>query len=118
MARWIRFLIAVLVGVALGLLYGWVINPVEFSDTSPDTLRIDYKTDYALMVAEAYSREGDLALAAQRLGELGGASPEESVLQAIVFGEKYHYTSADLAMMRALLSALQAPSTGTQGMQP
>jgi len=118
MRRWIRFFIAVLVGVALGLLYGWVINPVEFADTSPDSLRIDYKTDYVLMVAEAYSREGDLALAAQRLGELGGTSPVDTILQAIVFGEKYHYTDADLATMRALLSALQAPNTEAQGVQP
>jgi len=118
MTRWIRFFIAVLVGVALGLLYGWVINPVEFTDTSPDTLRIDYKTDYTLMVAEAYSREGDLSLATRRLEELGGTSPAETVLQAIVFGEKYRYTDADLTLMRALLAALQAPNTGTQGVQP
>ena len=48
-SRWILFIFAILVGAGLGLLYGWVINPVDYVDTTPDTLRIDYKTDYVLM---------------------------------------------------------------------
>ena len=58
-SRWILFIIAILAGAGLGLLYGWVINPVDYVDTAPDTLRIDYKTDFVLMVAEAYQGESD-----------------------------------------------------------
>jgi hypothetical protein len=46
MSRWTLFFIVLLLGLGLGLLYGWVINPVSYQDTTLDTLRIDYKTDY------------------------------------------------------------------------
>jgi hypothetical protein len=35
MVRWFWFIVAVLFGAALGLIYGWAINPVEFVDTHP-----------------------------------------------------------------------------------
>jgi hypothetical protein len=107
MTRWIRFFLAILVGVGLGLLYGWVIRPVDYVDTSPDTLRIDYKTDYILMVAEAYQGEGDLQLVIRRLALLGNVAPVEMVYEAILFAEKAGYADADLAMMQTLLGALQ-----------
>jgi hypothetical protein len=107
MARWIRFLIAILVGLAIGLAYGWLISPVRYIDTSPNTLRIDYKTDYVLMVAEAYQSEKDLDQAIQRLGLLGTTPPGELVAQTIQFAQKAGYTEADVTRMQALMSALQ-----------
>lgn len=108
MARWIRFFIAILVGVGLGLLYGWLVNPVKYVDTTPDTLRIDYKTDYVLMVAEAYQLEGNPELAVRRLALLGETPPAEMVYQAILFAQKTNYTDNDLTTMQALMGALQA----------
>ncbi len=107
MARWVRFLVAILVGLAIGLAYGWFISPVRYIDTSPATLRNDYKTDFVLMVSEAYQGEKDLGLAARRLALLGAASPASSVAQAINFAQKVGYSEADVARMQALLSALQ-----------
>ncbi len=107
MARWIRFLVAILIGLAIGLAYGWLISPVRYIDTSPNTLRIDYKTDYVLMVSEAYQSEKDLGLAARRLALLGTAAPAELVAQTIQFAQKAGYTEADVARMQALMSALQ-----------
>lgn len=108
MSRWIRFLLAILFGGALGLAYGWYLNPVQYVDTTPDTLRVDYKSDYVLMAAEAYSADADLELAARRLAQLGDDPPLEIVRQAILFAERQGYTDADIALMRALDSALQA----------
>lgn len=106
-ARWIGFIIAILVGVALGLGYGWIISPVRYVDTSPDTLRIDYKTDYVLMVAEAYQSENDLGLAVRRLALLGNAPPSEIVGQAIQFAQKYGYAETDINRMLMLWNELQ-----------
>ena len=100
-------MIAILIGIAGGLFYGWEINPVEYVDTSPDTLSIDYKTDYVLMAAEAYQVENDPALAVQRLAVLGG-DPIEMVVQAILSAERNGYIDSDLALMRQLSEALQA----------
>ena len=46
MSRWTLPLLALLIGIALGLVYGWIISPVEYVDTTPDTLRADYRADY------------------------------------------------------------------------
>ena len=107
MARWLRFLIAILVGLAIGLAYGWLISPVRYIDTSPSTLRIDYKTDYVLMVSETYQSEKDLEQAIRRLGQLGATSPAALVAQTIQFAQKAGYSEADIARMQALMSALQ-----------
>lgn len=108
MKRWFWFLLALAAGAAAGLLYGWRLNPVQYVDTTPDTLRVDYQSDYVLMTAEAYRLEQDLALAQQRLALLGGDSPADVVRQAVLFGESRGYTDADLALMRALENALAA----------
>jgi hypothetical protein len=107
MARWIRFLVAILVGLAIGLTYGWLISPVRYIDTSPNTLRIDYKTDYVLMVSEAYQSEKDVQQAIRRLGLLGTTSPVELVAQTLQFAQKAGYTEPDMARIQALMSALQ-----------
>lgn len=107
MARWVRFIIVILLGALVGLLYGWVINPVKYVDATPDSLGIDYKSDYVLMVAEAYHGDGDLALAVRRLALLGNISPGETVREMILFAERLGYADADIALMSELSDALR-----------
>jgi hypothetical protein len=115
MPRWIPILIAAVLGIALGLVYGWRIDPVQYTDITPDVLRIDYRTDYVLMVAEAYQAEQNPALAAQRLAVLGSQPP------ALIAGEIYEYArqsahpAEDLTLIQDLTVALQAwqPIPGT-----
>ena len=118
MSRWFRFFIAILIGCGLGLLYGWVISPVEYVNTTPDTLKIDYTTDYVLMVAEAYSSERDLAKAVTRLAALGSEMPAEIVGQAILFAESQGYTDADVALMRGLARDLDTWNPTLPGQSP
>jgi len=70
-SNWIKIFIAVLAGIALGLVYGWVIAPVQYTDVTPNILREDYRADYVLMVAEAHQSEQDPEMAARRLAILG-----------------------------------------------
>lgn len=118
MSRWIRFLLAIAIGAAGGLFYGWVANPVKYVDTTPDTLRIDYKSDYVLMVAESYSADNDLALAARRLALLGDTPPMDTVREAVLFAERQGYVDADVALMRRLLSDLQTWTTPMETQAP
>lgn len=110
MSRWLLFLIAIVIGIAVGLAYGWVINPVEYVDTTPNSLREDYKADYVLMVAEAYAAEGDPAQAARRLALLGDTPPVEIVRQVMIYATQVQpgYAEADLDLMSRLASALQS----------
>jgi hypothetical protein len=116
--RWFLFLVFIALGAAMGLIYGWVINPAQYTDASPDLLKADYRTDYVLMAAETYSTGQDLNLAINRLGFLGSPSPAQAVTEAIAFAEEIGYHPADLLLMRNLLSALQAGAQGAEGASP
>ena len=115
MSRWFWFFIAIGLGAALGLFYGWYISPVEYDNVTPDSLGVGYKLDYVLMVAEAYSAEQDPAMAVRRLAVLGNKPPVEIVREAILtaedplkFKDKMAYPDADLEKMRLLEKALVA----------
>jgi hypothetical protein len=71
-------IIGLILGLLAGLLYSWVINPLEYTDTAPASLRQDFKDDYLSLLASAYSATGDLNRARARMSLLGlSAAPEE-----------------------------------------
>jgi len=106
-SHWVRFLIAVILGLVAGLVYGWVINPVEYVDTTPDTLRADYRSDYVVMVAEVYNARHDADLAARQLAILGSEQPAKIAAQALEFARQAGYPESDLTLLHNLVTALQ-----------
>lgn len=104
--RLIYFSLAILAGLACGVIFGWVIYPVQYTQTSPQTLRIDYKTDVVLMIAELYHAEGDIALGLARLAYLGEVSPVDMMDEAIAYAEGNNYALDDVQFMRELASAV------------
>jgi hypothetical protein len=111
--RYVFFIIAIVIGIGLGLLYGWVLSPVELVDTNPATLREDFKTDYVLMVAEAYSADHDLNAAICQLALLGG-SPQQAVESATVFAVELSYTPEDLVQLNDLRAILETWEPGQE----
>ena len=118
MQRWLCFLLVLLIGIAIGLVYGWVISPVQYIDTTPDTLRADYRADYVLMVAEAYQTEQNPDLAAHRLAILGSQSPGEITSQALGLAKQFGYADSDIFLMQKLTTAMQAWQPSTNGTSP
>lgn len=118
MDRWIKFLLVIAAGLALGLVYGWIISPVEYVDTTPETLRADYRSDYVLMVAEVYHREGDLDLAARRLALLGSQPPVQIAAAALDYGLSAGYPPLDIALLQELATDLQTWQPDSGGGQP
>jgi hypothetical protein len=114
MKRWVWILLAAALGIGLGLLYGWVIDPVDFVDLTPDTLRADYRADYILMVAEAYQADKDADLAARRLAIFGSDPPAGIAAQALQFGPSAGFSPSELTALEELVAALRAwqPSSG------
>ncbi|MCC6569127.1 MAG: hypothetical protein IT315_07805 [Anaerolineales bacterium] len=106
--RWVFIAIASIAGISLGLAYGWVINPVDFFDLTPDTLRADYKADYVLMVAEAYRANQDPGLAARQLAIFGSQSPTSIASQGLDFARANGFDASDIALIQELVTALQA----------
>lgn len=118
MGRWFRFIVAILIGLGLGLAYGWFINPPQNKDTTPDTLRIDYKTDYVLMVSEGYQKDNDIQNAVRQLEKLGVEPIDSMIEQAIEFARKAGYTEPDIARMQTLLSAMRTITPAQGGATP
>ncbi|HSJ55967.1 MAG TPA: hypothetical protein VLC95_02230 [Anaerolineae bacterium] len=64
-------LLATAAGAAGGVYYSWVVDPVAYVDTPPDTLRAADRLVYLALVGDLYAHDGDLDLARERLALLG-----------------------------------------------
>lgn len=64
-------LIALVVGLGAGLYVGWVVSPVEYTDTAPVSLAQVYKDDYVLLIATRYTGDQDQDAARAGLQALG-----------------------------------------------
>lgn len=114
MPRWALFLLVFAAGVIAGLIYGWILNPIQYTETDPVSLRADYRADYVLMVAEIFHAEQDVALAARRLSVLGSEPAETIALQALEFARQSGYAQEDLSLLTALAQAMRlVPQGGT-----
>lgn len=72
MARvFLSTVIGVMVGIGLGLLFGWVIAPVEYTDSPMSALADRYQEEYTLMIAAGYLVDRDASAAVERLSRLG-----------------------------------------------
>ena len=108
MPRWLYSVIAIAIGIGLGLFYGWEINPVQFVDTTPASMRADYRADYVLMIAEAFHADQNTDLAIRRLAVLGSNSPADIAAQALQTAQKIGYSTEDISVLQELTRALQA----------
>ncbi len=72
-------LLAVVAGFSLGLGYAWVISPIRYIDTTPDTLRADFKDTFREAIAASYSANHNLDRARARLRLLGDPDPVEAL---------------------------------------
>lgn len=61
----------VILGLALGLLVGWVLWPVEYTDAVPEILSQGYQEEYLRMAIDSYGVHPDPDLAARRWASLG-----------------------------------------------
>lgn len=60
----------VILGIILGLLWGWVISPVEYTDAAARHLRPDLQDDWLRMAIDSYQLRPDVARAQARWAEL------------------------------------------------
>ncbi len=74
-------IVAIIIGFVLGLSWGWVVQPVEFVDATPEVLRADFQQDYLKMTIDSFLINSDTTTALQRWGNLGANA--EAVLQEV-----------------------------------
>jgi hypothetical protein len=106
--------VALAAGLGLGLLYSWVISPVEIVDTAPEALSAQAQTDYVRLVARAFAAEGDLGRARTRLALLGWTAPAEPVTALAQRLAAEGQPEAQVQVVAQLAAALGAgPATTT-----
>jgi hypothetical protein len=105
---WVFIILALLTGIGIGIAYGRYIDPVDYFDTTPDTLRADYQADYVLMTAEAYQLEQDSGLAARRLAIFSTKSPSAIAADGLAYARANGFSDGEIAILQELVTALQA----------
>lgn len=74
--KWVMTVLALIIGIGLGLVYGWVISPVQWKDATPSLLRPDLRVDYLRMTIDSYTVNKDVDLAIQRYHQLGAQAAD------------------------------------------
>lgn len=70
----VAVIIALIVGIVLGLGWAWGIQPVEWIDSPVDKLRADLRMEYMSMTVDSFRVNADLNLAAKRYKDLGSTA--------------------------------------------
>jgi len=108
-------LTGLLIGLGLGLIYAWLIEPVEYIDTAPHSLSLAIKERYRSLISLAYQADGDIGRARQRLALLQDSNPQSALSaqaqQEVANGGSPHEAQA-LAMLAEDIN--QAGSTVDQ----
>lgn len=63
-------LTGLLIGLALGLLIGYRMLPVQFFDIAPSSLQPDYRREYLAMVGLAYNADKDIGRGYSRISQM------------------------------------------------
>ena len=68
--------VGLIVGIILGVFYGWVVNPVEWTDADISHLRKDLQVEYLRMAIDSYAYNRDASTAMSRYNQLGEKAPD------------------------------------------
>ena len=101
-SNWIKIIIAVIIGIALGLDL-WLGNPTRSNiQMSHQTFCAKIiRADYVLMVAEAHQSEQDSETAARRLAILGSESPAQIVASTLDYATNNGFTQNEIFSCKA-----------------
>jgi len=117
-------LTGLILGLAMGMIFTWVISPVTEVDTHPNLLREDYKDIYRLLISRAYQANINLPRAEARLELIGDDDP---ALALAAQAQRFLAENGDTEMAKVLANlsaALQIadgpvatpiPPTSTEG---
>ncbi len=104
-------LTGLLLGLGVGLLLAWVVFPVRYTETAPDTLRPDFKEAYRALIARAYAYDHNLPRARARLRLLGENDPAEALAAQAQRALAAGRPAAEVRALGELAAALgQAPA--------
>ncbi len=113
LARYAAIIIGLGIGLALGLVYTWVVNPVELVNTYPALMRTDYRRDWVRLAALSYAANGDMERVRARLDGLEHRDIAE-VIPVLI--EEYAAAGHTAEILRSLALLAQVMDVHTPAM--
>ena len=109
------FLAGFLIGLSLSLAYTWVLDPPPLTDTTPAALNPHDKEIYTVLIAAAYTADGDLDRTKTRLAGLEEPNIENTI---VALAERYINESRDVRDVRALARLADALGQTSAAVRP
>ena len=103
-------LLGIVLGLAGGLLYAWVISPVVYTDASPARLNEQYTDEYLFLVSESYALTGNWDEAQERLAALELENVEQRVASLFEKSLREGWPSAQVRNLAFLTQELDGDS--------
>jgi uncharacterized membrane-anchored protein YhcB (DUF1043 family) len=104
-------LTGLVLGVAVGLVYVWILNPAPYRDTDPHTLQAEYKDQYRILIATAFASTGDLVRARARLELIGDEDIYQSLFDLAQRASAGEAGPEEARALRILVAALAQPAS-------
>ncbi len=101
------------IGLAIGLAYGYLVSPVEYIDSSPSVLNGGDKDRYRSLIAQAFLADNNLERARQRLALLKDNSGSQNLAaqaQRLLATNANDSDAHALALLAAALAPQPSPS--------
>jgi hypothetical protein len=123
---WAWLPVGLLIGLALGVGYAWVLRPADFGGAEPASLQPVYRGEYILLIATAYQADGNLDRARTRLELFPELDPAVlgSLAQQVVAANGSEDAARGLALLSVALakatplSSMEAPATRSRSPSP
>src|SRR5512135_1389139 len=106
MRKIVFILIALAAGLGLGLVLGWYVWPVTYTESAPTRMRQDWKDEAIWMAAQAFAYDRDLEAALLRLRPLGADDPGKLVLERTEKAIAQHLAAQHITHLARLAAAL------------
>jgi hypothetical protein len=106
-------LLALIVGIVLGVFYAWVISPVEWVNGEVNQLRRDLRVEYLKMTIDSFALNEDVGLAIKRYDSLGSDKAE---ILAEVGGDPGEVSPGSIQRFKEIVETYpQAEGAGAAG---
>ncbi len=109
----IFILIALAAGIGVGLLIGWYVWPVTYTESAPVRMRQDWKDEAVWLAAQAFAYDRDLDAAQARLRPLGSDDLGKLVLDRAEKAIAQNLARQQITHLVRLAAALGARSQHT-----
>ncbi len=106
-------LIALIAGVGVGLILGWYVWPVNYTEAAPSRMRQDWKDEAIWMAAQAFAYDRNLEAAQARLSPLGFDDLGQAVLRRAELAIDQNLSPRHITSLARLAAALGARAPRT-----